>query len=438
MSRTSGIIQRLPGFYPAGEPASAFYRFVRMFGQTLDAAELDLLAVMRAHWMESADNQGSQGLGTAHKGDLDKIFTLYLEALGGTSRLRQSGRRSGPAGLEDDALYRERIRGLIEVLRGGASTREGIITIVAANLGIVGNDPAAVAAREQIRIVEFLPEPRPVDFGQVALYDSFQVTNLNLTPTRPDIRLRLREDFPVPLYNPRIVNVGSGVSVGFDGDLAAGDVLSFFANGTAFLNGVVVAVQGALPALLPGINQLRIEAAVGLDQGRFDQVEFDLAVFEQDQLSPIGVFDQPFARFDDAMFAITIPAFDVQMTFLKLTPGSFMVRIPWDIPGFTDNFDELGDHPRNQIKYIVDKVKAAGVLSVIAYEKRFAESHAVTDALTVQRAFTEEHVAEEADFSVGSVQAPYPGGLQHEMSDALIVSGAFDYTRFDSLNGFSS
>jgi hypothetical protein len=438
MSRALGIIQRFPDFFQSGDPASVFYRFVRTFGQTLDRAELDLLDVMRAHWVGTANNEGSRGLGTAQKGDLDRIFSLYLEALGGTSRLAQSGRRSGPEGIEDDALYRERIRGLIQVLKEGASTREGLVTIAAANLGIVGNDPAAVAAREQIRIVEFLPEPRPVDFDGVVLFEAIQVENLNIVPTVPEIRLAVRPELPFTLHAPRVVHRDSGAAVGFAGSIGAGDVLSFFANGTAFLNGVVVPMQGSVPALLPGKNRLRIEAATGVGGGAFDASVFDAALFDAAQIQPLGVFDDPSGKWDEARFQITEPACDLRLTFIKLTPGSFMIRIPWDIPGFTDHFDELRDHPRNQIKYIFDRVKAAGVFSVIAYEKRFTETHASADTLIVQRAFPEPHLIEEGHFSLGSVQMPYPGGLQHELSDALLTSGVFDYSSFDSLNGFAS
>ena len=119
MGRTSSITNRLPDFYKSGEGESVLHRFIDIFGRTLDQAELDLLKVMRAHWVDTADNEDSRGFNTAQKGDLDKIFSLYLENLGGTSQLKQTERRDGPEGLEDDARYRERIKGLINVLKSG-------------------------------------------------------------------------------------------------------------------------------------------------------------------------------------------------------------------------------------------------------------------------------------------------------------------------------
>ncbi|HRI59913.1 MAG TPA: hypothetical protein PK228_09320, partial [Saprospiraceae bacterium] len=141
MSGQKRIIKHFPHFFRTDDTENLFYRFVEVFGSMLDDAENDLVRVMRSHWVDTADNEGSKGLDTNQKGDLDKIFALYIEALGGTSLLRQIDRRDGPEGLEDDAVYRERMKSLILILKEGASTRNGIIAIIAANLGIHGDSP---------------------------------------------------------------------------------------------------------------------------------------------------------------------------------------------------------------------------------------------------------------------------------------------------------
>jgi hypothetical protein len=431
MGRAESIIHRFPDFYQSKDAENVFHQFIGVFGQTLDQVETDLLKVMRAHWVDTADNKDSKGFNTTQKGDLDKIFSLYLENLGGTSQLKQVDRRGGPDGLIDDALYRERIKGLIDVLKRGASTKEGIIAIVAANLGIVGDDEAAVKARRQIRIVEFLPEPFKTDLGDLALYETFVVENPNAVSTTPEIRIGMQSDLPVPLINPRIVNLDTGGFAQYNGTVSKDDALSFFPDGTAFLNGILIPIEGETPSLPPGESRWRFEALFGLAEGHFDQSLFDYAVFEEERLNQVGVFDLAGSCFDEAVFAFGTPAIALSMTLFKLTPASFMVRIPWDIPGFTDH---------NQIKYIVNKVKAAGVFAVIAYEKQFTEAHELADFLTMlgeRQPFEEEHIAEEANFDIGSVQTPYPGGLEHELSDALVTSGVFDYTTFDSLNTFA-
>jgi hypothetical protein len=437
MARTEGIIRRFPSFYQSEDAKSIFYQFIAVFGKALDEVESDLIKVMRAHWVNTADNEGSQGFNTTQKGNLDKIFSLDIENLGGTSQLKQVDRRSGPDGEKDDAVYRERIKGLINVLKRGASTKEGIIAIVAANLGIVEGKEGADEARKQIRVIEFLPEPVTTELYQKALFEEFVVGNPNLVDTTPEIRLRIREGFHPPLVNPRIVNLSTGLFAQYRGGMKSGDVLSFFPGGTAFLNGVLVPVEGTTPALPPGESHWRFEAAVGFAAGRFDRSRYDYSTFDQDRQNRIGLFDVEGSYFDEAIFALSDLAVDLDMTFSRLTPASFMVCIPWDIPGFTEQFDELADNPRIQIKYIVDKVKAAGVFAVIAYEKRFEEDQGLKDFLTVQLPLREEHVADEANFDIGSMHVPYPGGVEHDMSEALITSGMFDYTRFDSLNTFA-
>lgn len=426
MGKTQSIIRRFPDFYQTKDARSVLYQFVDVFGQILDKAEVDLLKIMRAHWVDTADNEGSRGFDTAQKGDLDKIFSLYLENLGGTSQLKQVDRRSGADGLIDDAHYRARIRGLIEVLKGGASTKEGIITIVAANLGVVGDDEAAAAARRTIRIVEFLPKSFPVDFGELALSETILVENPNVVAVNPEIRILALADLPVPLFNPRLVNPETGQFGQYRGTISAGDALSFFPDSTAMLNGVLVPLEGETPLLPPGSSRWRFEAIPGLSKGRFDRDRFNFATLEKDRLEPLGEF--------------TEKVIQLGMTLPKLTPGAFTVRIPWDIPGYTDKFDEFGDHPRNQINFIVNKVKAAGVFSEIAYEKLFNEVHDSTDSLAMsgeRQALTEDHGLEVRNFDIGSTQTPYPGGLEHELADTLIVRGVFDMTTFDSLNTFA-
>ena len=412
MGKTQGILSRLPHFYLSEDTSSIFYQLLEVFGKTLDEVESDLLKVMYAHYVDKADNEGSQGFNTNQKGDLDQIFSLYLENLGGTSQLKQVDRPDGQKGLESDEIYRQRIRGLIGILKSGASTKQGIIDIVAANLGIVVDDKnpdeaekaKAITARNQIRILEFLPQPQTTT-RTVQPSREFLLENPNLVETRTEIRLRIITNNPsnssLTLTNPRIVNLTTGEFAKYKGIVRNGDLLSFFPDETASLNGIPIKFEGTTPLLLPGESRWSFET-------------------ETQQTS-----------------AFTI---EIISTVSKLNPGSFVVQIPWDIEGFTDNINQFGDRPREQLKYIVDKVKAAGVFAAIAYEKSFKEEHELEDrfhGIIKQQPFVEEHDLEEGKFSIGGIHTPYTGGVAHEMSDALITSGVFDYTRFDSLNTFA-
>jgi hypothetical protein len=321
----------------------------------------------------------------------------------------------------------------------GASTLDGITAIVAANLGIVEDENATDeerervrTARSQIRIVEFSPDASAGTSYSVTLYQPFTVINSNPTPTIPQIRLQMRPDLPVLLVNLKVVNVTSGGSVTYPGVLDKGDVLALFADGSALFNGVTTAITGSVPAVPPGTSTWQLEAMLQpmpqsspLPVGRFGEGTFDPATADQ--------FDAPAWMFSG-------PAADVNVSLTQLTPGFFTVYIPWDIPGFTDKFDEFGDHPRNQIGYIVNKVKAAGVGTAIVYEKAFIEPHDMSEHLIMQgehEAFSEDIEMEEFNFDIGSIQNPYPGGIDQELADQFVTSGVFDFTRFNSLNTFA-
>ncbi|MEM0995720.1 MAG: hypothetical protein AAGN35_01515 [Bacteroidota bacterium] len=436
MPRTDSILSRFPGFYRSGDRLNHLYRFIEVFGKQVDVAEEDLVRVMRSRWVNTANNAGSEGFDTSEKGDLDKVFALYLEALGGTSLLRQKGRRPDPEGLADDKGYRERILGLIRVLRDGASTKEGIIAIVAANLGIVGETEMAVKARQSIRVEEFLPESYPVQQFDRALYEEALVLNPNYVDLVPQVRIVIKPGLPTPLVKPTLVNLQTGEFARFEGTVQQGEELSFLTDGTALLEGLPVPITGSTPRLLPGYNKLIVGAAYGMPAGRFDQDRWDFARFDQPQLASPGQFDQAF--FDQAVFTDGSPVVDIEVALMRFTPGTFMVRIPWDIEGYTENLDNSPDKPREKIRFIVDRVKAAGTFGAITYEKYFQERHEQNVALTlVDHLPVEEQEMAEENFTVSSIAQPYPGGLEHEMQDALSLEGRFDYTTFDSLNTFA-
>ncbi|MEM7713192.1 MAG: hypothetical protein AAF349_06360 [Cyanobacteria bacterium P01_A01_bin.68] len=88
-SKAGNIISRFPNFYDSENQTTLLFQLVNIFAQILEEAETDLLRVMRSHHVDTADNYGSQGIDAKQKGDLDKIFALYLEKLGGTSQLIQ-------------------------------------------------------------------------------------------------------------------------------------------------------------------------------------------------------------------------------------------------------------------------------------------------------------------------------------------------------------
>ncbi|HSB91486.1 MAG TPA: hypothetical protein VLC28_00150 [Flavitalea sp.] len=336
MSRTTQIISRFPDFYRSNDSENLFYKFIGVFASMLDLAEEDLVRVMRTHWVNTADNEGSKGFDATEKGDLDKIFGLYLESLGGTVLLKQGTRRPGPDGKLDDDLYRTRILGLIQVLKNGASTRTGIIDIVAANLGIVADLPYATTAKETISIIEFLPEivnnnAAPVS---ISLYGDIPVNNLSPVPAIPELRLEFLLTLPTPLLNPRITNPQTGDSIRYSGTVTPGNSLYFLSDGTGLFRGQPFIPEGRL-FLPPGVSTLRLEAEVGVPEGNFNVSFFDFSQFDLSIERETGIFDS--AHFDDSIFRYDTEVANLEIRYNRLFPGSFLVVIPWDIPGFSAN-----------------------------------------------------------------------------------------------------
>ena len=508
MPRANSIIERLPHFYQSGEQYNLLYHFIGVFGALLDGAEEDLIRVMRAHYVDTANNEPANGIGLAKKGDLDKIFTLYIESLGGTALLKQINRGEGEDGIEDDKLYRKRIKGLIDVLKSGASTRDGIIRIVGANLGIVDDTPVAQATRNKILIKEYLPENQHLGNFDLAPYLEFSVINPNVVPTTPTIRIEvessLDEEFQLVYFQPGIVNLTTGEAAYYEGTVLSGDTLIFLPDGSASLNGQPIPLTAPTPKLSLGSSIWRFEVKIGSAEGIFDQTLFDFTQFEAGGFNVIARFDEPDVLFDEAVFASLDPIINLDMSVIRVHPASFMVQIPWDLPGYTVNFqmsqhtldalaaggeapevvqqlealigqeigtveelkeqltDVLGEtpssdlmvaildnviastdkfasmtiNPRTQIKGIVNRVKAAGVYAVVAYEKRFLDIHDMNTQFQMageMRTFQEDQGIEEINFDIGSDQF---NSEEQEMEDNLILSGAFDFTSFDSMNRF--
>ena len=140
--------------------------------------------------------------------------------------------------------------------------------------------------------------------------------------------------------------------------------------------------------------------------------------------------------FDNAVLAPSRPVVSVRVSSYKPDPGIFTVVIPWEIPGFTDKFDAQ-DHPRQQIRGLVDRVKAAGVQALVAYKLVFAEQHATEVSLrhlSVEGALLGDRQDSGDALRMESEQAAREDTA---VQDSIIVSGCLDFTRFDSLNRFA-
>jgi hypothetical protein len=317
--------------------------------------------------------------------------------------------------------YRERLRGLIRVLRRGASSRQGIIDIVAANLGIVGDDPQTRSAKAQILVEEYDPERTHFFDGVTSLFQEFEVNNTNPGEETPEIWVRMLESPTKEICNLRFIDLASRRQIRVATRLQQGDTL-VFKGAAVSLNGVACPDTpiGGIPVIPPGISRWRFEA--------------DL-VSEDGTARPAGRFGQ--TNFDDSVWVSGDPVVQVEVLSYSYTPGAFTVLIPWHIPGFTDKFAETAEHPRHQILSLVNRVKAAGVQAQVAYHQLFSEDHAQTYRLGL--ALQGELLSDIQEMSDRMTASNTQNTREdQDIGDSLSLAGRFDLTSFDSLNKFSA
>lgn len=409
-----------------------------------------------------------------------------------------------PTYLEKNiTVYRKRLERLIDVLKSGASTKEGIVKIVAANLGMSTDDsqeikpwesylfdipitlepslskltvPAELQQvfrekglilafgttivleksqqcwlltdasqgqvyrilkkngtlkvyRQLIRVIEFFPE---LVFHKYTIHphiDKFDVQNSNAVPGIPAIQIKILdkrnnpEGSLSPLTNIVLKNLTNNQSIKYEASLNINEILLILPDGSAMVNGVTIPkppLVGAMPSLPLGQSEWSIEADIGNPQVTFDRTLFDFSLFEKTENNPLKSEQQAKSY-----------SLEVTLSFYHVTPGGFTVKIPWQIPGYSDRFDESLDHPRHQIQSLIEKVKASGICAKIAYEQQFQEDHQIQEKLLFQGKgkFSEDHnITDEFD---GRSQQSLRS--EQEMSDTFLTSAVFDYTYFDTI-----
>jgi hypothetical protein len=399
------------GFAPRGIPGAPQVRAALV--DELNAVLPDATLASEALFPEQAD-------------DLPALRARYAGEPGWLNRTLLE--RALPEAVEPaHAAYRERLLGLIQVLRRGASTRRGIVDVVAANLGILGDDREVRAARELIRIVEYAPERMTFFAGDVEFWGEVVVHNPNPDAADAEFHLTVRPGPPAELANVRLERVDTGDFVEWPGRLVPADQLTM-RGGTVLLNGIapLEMLSRPVPPVPPGESVWRFVADVVV-HGAEARLDREL---------PVGRFvDRVGNAFDATVLAPSEPPVTLRVASEKTTPGIFTVAIPWNIPGFTDRF-EPQDHPRDQILGLVRRVKAAGVEARVAYHERFREDHAVEVSLRLivqGRLLAQVHDTTDR----WSALLRQQGREDHDTRDALVLSGVFDYTGFDSLNRFA-
>ncbi|MEM9337535.1 MAG: hypothetical protein AAGA66_02320 [Bacteroidota bacterium] len=325
--------------------------------------------------------------------------------------------------------YQERLQALINVLKQGAATRQGIKDIVAANFGLIGDGPEVRKAKELIQIREYDPEPTTYLNKEVALFQPVTLFNDTLDPVIPEVRLTMLDASISAIRNIRFIHVQTGNTFTVPVKMNAGH--SFEVNGgELIINGALSArnIIGQVHPLPPRTPvQWVVAAEIFSDNTR--------------QFGTYGHFDeQPYGQgettFGKGVYVNPAePIVQVEILSDRLTYGAFSVVIPWHIEGVTDAFAETTDHPRHLINGLVHKVKAAGVRASVSYLQQFEETHELTDQLHFGLAGTALQEAHEVDEHF-SIDSRMTGQEVHKLDDKLRLKGVFGYTGFNSGNTF--
>lgn len=272
MQRTQRILERLPSFYKTWDPTSLLFKVVCSLAKRLDEAQKDLVAILRAHWV-------------------DKALTLDIDHLGA---LYNMTRNPG----ETDVEYRNRLKLAIMEYKGGG-TRSAVLTAVTTVLRLPRDYP--------LELVENPPKETHREV-QVRTGESWWQSSESVVDATPRIEIQVATDGG-KVTNPTLVNTDLEASLTFQGTMQSGEVLHI-EDGKAILNGEDVTgrlTTSTVPKLLRRGSTWRYTEL--LEQA-------------------IGVFDV--ARFDEAIFPVGIAAVRIGFQWVAYQPATFELRIPKD------------------------------------------------------------------------------------------------------------
>jgi hypothetical protein len=338
--------------------------------------------------------------------------------------------------------YRDRLLQLIQVLKNGAATCLGIQDIIAANLGITGNDTIARKAKALIGFEEFLPESISYFNDKISLFQDFESRPVSISNIKLKLSVLEIPHYTKGLKNIKLTDRKTGKYLFFPGIIKTGDILTIDIKDrkiSVYLNGIY------LPQFIDRIDQTGIlkDTKTNISQWHF---EAQIPDIQADKAYPVSRFCEADTEnndkntdntyFDKSALGFSEPVIKLNILSEDLTPGAFKLRIPWHIEGFTDKYSESPDHPRHQILSIINKVKAAGVMPLLSYYQFFKEEHNIEVNLGITargEKLNQLHEIEDK-FSTSMRGA---NSEAHNVKENLILSGAFDYTKFESLNKFN-
>lgn len=294
MSREERICSRLPRFYKSWMEDSILYKLIKAISRELDFSHGLVVEMMKSHWVDTASSK-----------DLDMMGSIF-----------KLGRMLG----EDDGRYRARLkRAIVDFTGGGtiASITSTLKELVKDEVKIVENPP--VEALYEVKVMS----------GDTWLLGSSSVEETTL----PEITIEAED----VIENPEIMNVDFNESISFKGRLERGDKL-IIGNGRCLLNGVDVTDRVSMR----NIPKLYRKASTW----RYSEL-----IRER-----IGAFDV--TRFDESIFAVSIPKATIRFRWVRYQPATFKVQVK------RESLNRSGISEK-YMQEILNYMKAAGVKAFI-------------------------------------------------------------------------
>ncbi len=268
MDRVEKICNRLPRFYKHWNKGSLVFSLLRAVSKQLDEAEEKITDVMKAHWVD-----------TAEEDELNKLGAFL-----GLSRL---------AG-ENDLSYRARLKRAVTEYEGGGT----VSTILEAVQALI-----RAQSEEDVKIIENPPTSAFADFT-VRAGDTWTLGSNSIADAQPSLTLTVEETGGVS--KPQIMNVDTGESITYKGKLKSGQKLVIKKKKASIDEEDVSKriVPQKIPQLLRRGSTWR---------------------YSESLEKLVGVFDT--AKFDEHMFAVKVPAVKIRFDWMRLQPATFEVRV---------------------------------------------------------------------------------------------------------------
>ena len=250
-TKAEKIADKLPHFYLHWDRSTVISSVVGSVGKSMDEAQKDFIAIMKAHWVDTATGV-----------DLDSIGALY-------SIKRKVS--------ESDEDYRGRLKTAVISYKGGG-TLNAVRMMVRITMGLPADYPVTIEENPAVRLKKT---------WRLMAGSEWSVNPRNTRDASPEITIAVESENS-KISDPVIKNLDTGEAVKYKGELAKGDMLKI-AGSQAILNGkdVSARLEGTVPILPRKKTKWQYSESVGSNLGVFDSAQFDRSVFSVNITSAI-------------------------------------------------------------------------------------------------------------------------------------------------------